>query len=97
MSDFIAPDARLWTLRELAKQVDGRLNELLIRKTLDVRYGINRDRDWVATQLRKMEMLGVIELVPTGSVLVAKIQPMGRDFLDERVVVEGITPPSEAR
>jgi hypothetical protein len=97
LTDIVTEDARLWTLRELQKQVDGRLNEILIRGILDKKYGINRDRDWVVTQLRKLEMLGVIELIPTGTVLVAKITALGRDFLDERVVVEGITLPSEAR
>lgn len=97
MSDFVAPDARLWILHILKDQVDGRLNELLIRRVLDTKYGINRDRDWVVTQLRKLEMLGVIELIPTGTLLVAKITPMGRNFLDEQLVVEGITLPSEAR
>lgn len=95
LADAIAADARLQILRELKRQVDGRLNELLIRRTLDV-FGIKRDRDWIATQLRKLEALGAIELQPAGSVLVAKITALGRDFLDERVVIEGITPPSEA-
>jgi hypothetical protein len=97
LTDIVTEDARLWTLRELQKQVDGRLNEILIRRVLDTKYGINRDRDWVVTQLRKLEMLGVIELIPTGTVLVAKISPIGRNFLDEQIVVEGITLPSEAR
>ncbi len=95
LADAIAQDARLQILRELKRQVDGRLNELLIRRTLDV-YGIKRDRDWIATQLRKLEALGTIELQSAGSVLVAKVTPLGRDFLDERVVIEGITLPSEA-
>lgn len=95
LADAIAGDARLQILRELARQVDGRLNELLIRRVLDV-YGIKRDRDWIATQLRKLEMLGAVELQPAGEVLVAKITRNGRDHLEECAVINGISLPSEA-
>lgn len=95
LADAIAADARLSILKELAKQVDGRLSELLIRRVLDL-YGIKRDRDWIVTQLRKLEALGAIELQPAGDVLVAKILPAGRDHVDERAIIEGVTRPHEA-
>jgi hypothetical protein len=57
--------------------VDGQLNALLIRRTLDI-YGIKRDDDWVETQLRKMASLGAIELIDAGTLLVARIAPAGR-------------------
>lgn len=91
----IAADARLIVLRELAQQVDGRLNELSIGRTLDV-YGIRRDRDWIATQLRKLEALDAIELSSVGTVLVARIARVGRDHVEERAVIEGVTRPSES-
>ena len=95
LADAIAADARLTILRELKKQVDGRLSEVLIRRVLDL-YGIRRDRDWVATQLRKLEALGAVELQDAGDVLVARILPAGRDHVDERAIIEGITRPSDA-
>jgi hypothetical protein len=93
--DAIAGDARLAVLRELARQVDGRLNELLIGRVLDA-YGIRRDRDWVATQLRKLEALGAVELQMAGTVLVARITRDGRDHVEERAVIEGVTRPADA-
>jgi hypothetical protein len=95
LADAIAADARLMILKELRKQVDGRLSELLIRRVLDV-YGVRRDRDWIVTQLRKLEALGAIELQDAGDILVARILPAGRDHVDERAVMEGITRPSDA-
>lgn len=95
LSDAIAGDARLLILQELVKQVDGRLSELLIRRVLDI-YGIRRDRDWIATQLRKLEMLGAVEISAAGTVLVALITRAGRDHVEERAVIAGVTRPAEA-
>lgn len=95
LRDAIAGDARLVILQELVRQVDGRLSELLLRRVLDL-YGIRRDRDWVRTQLRKLEALGAIELSSAGEVLVARITREGRDHVEERAVIEGVTRPAEA-
>lgn len=87
--------ARLYILRELAKQVDGRLNDLMLHRALDM-YGIRRDRDWVKTQLRKLEALGAVELNAAGEIFIARIARLGRDHLEERAVIEGIARPAEA-
>lgn len=87
--------ARLYILRELAKQSDGRLNDLSLRLALDM-YGIRRDRDWVRTQLRKLEALGAIELNAAGEMFIARIVRAGRDHLEERAVIEGVTRPADA-
>jgi hypothetical protein len=94
-AEKIAEDARLLILKELVRDVGGRLNELLIQSMLDL-YGIRRDRDWVATQLRKLELLGAIELQPAGELLVARITREGRDHVEERAVIAGVTRPADA-
>lgn len=95
LADAIAGDARLHILKELVAQVDGRLSELLIRRVLDM-YGIRRDRDWIVTQLRKLEALGAVELQDGGGILIAQVTRAGRDHVEERGVIEGITRPAEA-
>lgn len=95
LADAIAADARLLILKELARQVDGRLSDLLIRRVLDA-YGIKRDRDWIVTQLRKLESLGAIDLMPAGEALVALLTRAGRDHIEERSVIEGVTRPADA-
>jgi len=94
LADAIAADARLMILKELRRQVDGRLNELLIRRTLDV-YGIRRDRDWIVTQLHKLEALGAVELQNAGNIVVARISPTGRDHVEERAIIAGISRPAD--
>ena len=97
MNDFtahVAREARLRILKELARQTDGRLSELLIRPVLDL-YGIKRDRDWIATQLRKLEQLGAIVLEVTGQTLIAKITREGIDHVEERALIEGVSRPRD--
>lgn len=98
MSDYVEAMtgfARLYILRELAKQTDGRLNDLMLRSALDL-YGIRRDADWVRTQLRKLEALGAIKLTQAGEMLVAQLLRDGRDHLEERAVIVGIALPRDA-
>lgn len=87
--------ARLYILRELAKQTDSRLNDLMLHRMLDM-YGIRRDRDWVKTQLRKLEGLGAIEISQAGELFVAHLLRDGRDHLEERAVIEGVALPRDA-
>lgn len=95
MSDFAAyseRDARLIVLRELAKQTDGRLNETLLTHVLQS-LGHNRSREWVRTQLRKMDELGAVKIWAVGEFLVAEITAAGLDHLERRSVIEGIAKP----
>lgn len=92
--EHLAQDARLVILKELATQRDGRLNETLIEKVLDV-FGYRRSRDWIRTQLRAMADLGAITLTEAGSVMVAAIARAGRDHLERRGDIEGIATPSD--
>lgn len=94
LADVIAADARLIVLRELVQQVDGRLSEQMLRRALDV-YGIRRDRDWLRTQLRKLDALGAIELRSAGEVLIAHVLRVGRDHVDERALIEGVSRPAD--
>lgn len=92
--DRIEADARLQILLELASQMNGSLTIKPIQVSLDV-YGLARDRDWILTQLRKLEALGAIELRFSGETPIATISRSGRDHLDERAVIEGVTRPAE--
>lgn len=96
LADAIAADARLYILQELEKQVDHRLSDLLLQRVIDL-YGIRRDRDWVRTQLRKLESLGAIALQPVGETLIAQLSRDGRDHVQERAVIVGVSRPSELR
>ena len=94
LTDAIAADARLYMLKELAAQSDGRLNVILLQRLLEKRYGINRSREWIETQLRKLAELDTIALLDS-AVTIAQITRVGRDHLAGRSIVAGITRPHE--
>lgn len=94
LADRLAADARLAILRELARTVDGRLNDLILQQVLDI-MGIRRDRDWVKTQLSKLEALGAVTLVEAGTLAIATITREGRDHVEQRAVLSGVSKPHE--
>mgnify|MGYP006397148243 CR=1 FL=1 len=94
MNEALAADARLFILRELEGQTDGRLNAILMQRLLATRYGVDRSREWVETQLRKLAELGAIELLES-ALLIAEITRAGRDHVAKRSIVAGITRPTE--
>lgn len=91
--DFLTTDARLVILKELAGQPDGRLNEVLLEKVLDV-FGHRRSREWIRTQLRKLEELGAVRINEAGTVLVASITRAGVDHVERRSFLDGVAKPS---
>lgn len=92
--ETIAQDGRLIVLRELNAQVDGQLNEASLRRVLDA-YGIKRSRDWLVTQLNHLVQLDAVKLKELGEVVIASITPLGRDHVEERAVLGGVSRPSE--
>lgn len=91
--EFLTLDARLVILKELAAQPDGRLNEVLIERVLDV-FGHRRSREWIRTQLRKLEELGAVGLDDVGTVLVATLKRAGLDHVERRSLIDGVARPS---
>lgn len=92
--DRVAEDGRLIILRELSKQVDGRSNEVVLQRVLDA-FGVRRSRDWVRTQLRRLEELEAVRVTELGSVFIAALRKAGRDHVDRRGVIEGVSRPSD--
>lgn len=93
-ADTINLDARLYILKELGAQTDQRLNNLLVQRILETRYGISRSIEWVNTQLRKLAELDAVTIIES-SVLIVQLTHTGRDHLAMRTVIDGITRPTE--
>lgn len=91
----VAREARLAMLRALADQTDGRLSDLLLKRTLDI-YGYRRSREWIRTQMRALADLGAVSLIESGEVIFAHLEMPGREHLEERRVIDGIMRPAEA-
>lgn len=91
--DHMVSDARLVILKALSKQVDGRLNEVILTAELDS-FGHKRSREWLRTQLNKLEELGAVVNVTQGTVMVAAITRLGLAHVERREVIDGIARPS---
>lgn len=92
-AEVIERDARLVILKELSRQVDGRLNETVLVHVLD-QFAIKRSRDWVRTQIRAMAELGAVTFEEIGTVFVASLTRRGLDHVERRAIIEGIARPS---
>lgn len=90
---FMTADARLVILKELAKQADGRLNEVVLVRVLDL-FGHHRSRDWVSEQLTWLAEKGAVEVTRAGTVLVARITQTGVNHIERRELLDGVNPPS---
>ncbi len=91
--EHVAEDARLAICRELLAQTDCRLNESVLTAMLDA-FGFRKSRDWVRTQIRKLDELGAVKATEAGSVLIAELTRAGADHVEKRSVIEGIKRPS---
>ncbi|SCW61657.1 hypothetical protein SAMN02927924_01683 [Sphingobium faniae] len=90
----VAQDARLIILKELASQVDGRLNEVALQHVLDA-FAVKRSREWVRTQLRKLAELEALRLQELGTVMVAELRSLGRNHVERREIIDGVSRPSD--
>jgi len=84
----ITEDARREVLTELGRQTDGTLNDASMTRVLDT-VGIRRSREWVQTQLLKLEELGAVNLRTVAGYTVATITRTGRDHVERRSVIAG--------
>ena len=91
--DFMIQEARLDILQELQKQPDGRLVENLLEKSLEICGHRNRSRDWLRTQMRKLEELGAVKLWDFNEKLTAEILRAGVEHIEHRSTLEGVAVP----
>lgn len=99
MAAALVADARLAILAELARQRDATLNSPLITRLIDS-MGYRRSRDWIETQLRKLEELGAVtirevDLPGFGNVLIASLTRTGRDHVERRSTLVGVSAPAD--
>lgn len=89
----VIAEARLDVLRELARQSDNRMSELLLAHALYA-LGHNRTRDWIRTQLRYLADLGAVA-VTEGDVWIAELRRAGEDHVRRRGPgLEGVAKPA---
>ena len=89
----LTEDGRLVILKELARQIDGRLNESIMTRVLDT-FGHRWSREKVRTEMRKLEEIRAVKLAEAGTILIASITRAGLDHVERRSVIEGVARPS---
>jgi hypothetical protein len=92
-AEHSAQDVRLIILKGLADENDHRLNETLVAHLLQA-FGHTKSRDYIRTQLRKLNELGAVGLFEVGSVLVAQLKQPGLDHVERRAFLDGVLKPS---
>lgn len=90
-------DARLAILAELAQQRDATLNSRSITRVIEA-LGMKRSDEWTENQLRRLEEFGAIQLrnadLPgLGRVLIATLTRTGRDHVERRALLAGVSVP----
>lgn len=89
----LTESARLTILKALNDETDLRMNDALLATVLDV-FGFRKSRDWVCTQLRRLEELDAVTIDEIGTVMVATLTQAGLDHIERRALIEGIAAPS---
>jgi acetolactate synthase regulatory subunit len=92
--DRTAADARLIILTELAAQADGRSNDVVLARVIDA-YGLRRSRDWLRTQLRRLADVDAVRIETLATVMVVTLRQAGRDHVDRRALLEGVSHPGD--
>lgn len=92
-------DARLAILAELARQRDATLNSRSLATLIDLVVP-RKTREWVETQLDWLDSMGAIKVTRSdlpglGPVSIATITRTGRDHVERRIVINGITRPAD--
>ncbi len=90
-------DARLAILAELAQQRDGSLNSRSIARMIEAVVP-RKPVEWVEMQLNWLESMGAVNLTASdipglGRVVVAVLTRMGRDHVERRVLIAGVSAP----
>lgn len=98
MREALTADARLAMLAELARQRDETLNSLNLARVVEA-LGVRRPREWVESQLAWLEAMGAIALTTSdlpglGPVAVATLLGAGRDHVERRAPLAGVTWPT---
>lgn len=92
-------DARLAILAELAQQQDGTMNSRSIRLLIETVVP-RKPVEWVEAQLQWLSSMGAVRLTSTelpalGNVSIATITRTGRDHVERRVPIAGVSAPAD--
>lgn len=96
METIITEEARLIILKELSKQPNQAMTSEAARRYLLDMFLIDKPREWVEAQFRFLADLGAVEIMPAGTVQIARLSERGELHVRGRVTIAGVQRPSSA-
>lgn len=91
---IIQEEARLVILKELASQPNLSLTSEAMRRFLLNAFLIDKPREWVEQEFIYLRDMKAIEIVPAGSVKIARLTERGGHHVAGIIVIPGVLRPS---
>ncbi|SIP88811.1 hypothetical protein SAMN05880590_1012 [Rhizobium sp. RU35A] len=95
IESIIQEEARLTILKELAKQPNKALTSEAVRRFLLDFLLIDKPREWVEAQFQYLSDLSAVDVLPAGSVKIARLSERGELHLSGRICIAGIQRPGQ--
>lgn len=101
IANRLIADTRLAILAELAQQRDASLNSLTLGMLVDT-LGVRRSAEWLDNQLVWLADMGAVQLTEAnlpglGLVKVATLTSVGRNHVERRSAITGVSAPADVR
>lgn len=91
---IIQEEARLIILKELKLQPNRSLTSEAMRRYLQHSFLIDKPREWVEAQYSYLRDMGAVDIVPAGTVTIARLTERGDLFLLGLASIAGVQHPS---
>ncbi|MCW5712871.1 hypothetical protein [Shinella sp.] len=94
IENIIQEEARLIILKELKLQPNRSLTSEAMRRYLLRSFLIDKPREWVESQYIFLRDMGAVDVIPAGSVAIARLTERGDLFLQGLASISGVQSPS---
>jgi hypothetical protein len=93
MESIIQEEARLTILKELAQQPNKALTSEAMRRFLLDFLLIDKPREWVEVQFQYLADLAAVDVIPAGTVKIARLTERGELHLSGHISIAGVQRP----
>lgn len=94
MEKIMQEEARLTILKELAAESNKAISSERMRRYLLTFLLIDKPREWVEQQFQFLHDMGAVDIVPAGSVKIARLTERGEHHLQGIITIAGVLRPS---
>ncbi|MGX1259810.1 VpaChn25_0724 family phage protein [Sinorhizobium fredii] len=91
---IIKEEARLIILKELSNQPNQSITSEAMRRFLLSDFLIDKPREWVEMEFQYLQHMEAVEIIPAGSVKIARLTERGELHVKGMVTIAGVQRPS---